>query len=59
MKYLIDQNYNVITTADDDYEYVLIATQNDYPGSFVMNYIPKKPVIVAQNQPESTGTTPV
>jgi hypothetical protein len=59
MKYLMDKDYKIITTADDDYEDRLHALVPDFPGSFVIDYIPKKPVIVAENQPVSTGTTPV
>jgi hypothetical protein len=54
MKYLIDKNYNVICSADDDFEFMLNATANDYPGSIVISYIPKKPI--PMDQPPTTGT---
>jgi hypothetical protein len=59
MKYLIDKDYNVITTADDDYEYMLLGSLEIYPGSMIVDSVPIKPVVVAKNQPISTGTTPV
>jgi hypothetical protein len=54
MKYLIDKNYNVITTADDEYEFMIQATATDFPGSVVMDHVPKKPI--PTDQPQSTGT---
>lgn len=54
MKYLIDKNLDVITTADDEYEYMLNVLVQDYPGSVILNHVPKKPI--PTDQPVATGT---
>ena len=56
MKYLIDKEYNVISTADDEYEYMLTTLLNNYPGSIIVSSVSKKPIVVAANQPTTTGT---
>ena len=57
MKYLIDKEYNVISTADDEYEYMLTPLLNNYPGSIIVSSVPKKLIIVAADrQPTTNGT---
>jgi hypothetical protein len=59
MKYLIDKNNNVICTADDEYEFMLHATANDYPDSQVVAEVPRPIVEAADVQPTTTGTVTV
>ena len=59
MKYLIDKNNKVITTADDEYEFMLIPLLTEFSESKIVSEIPRPIVKAADTQPTTTGTITV
>jgi hypothetical protein len=59
MKYLIDKNNEVITTADDNYMFMLEAAMTSHPGSKIVDIVPRKIVQANPMQPSTTGTTTI
>jgi hypothetical protein len=59
MKYLIDKNNEVITTADDEYIFMLESAMKAHPGSKIVNTVPRKIVEANPIQPSTTGTTTI
>jgi hypothetical protein len=59
MWYLLDKNNNIITTADDDYKFMVDNLLSDFKDSQVLNYVPRKIVDAAPIQPTTTGTVTI
>ena len=55
MKYLVDKYNNVITTADDEYAFMLENAVASYPDSKVVDSIPRKIVSAGPVQPVVDG----